>query len=125
MAKLIVKLHDTWPPVESVLRGTNAEGQKVPIDLTKAEKVWFIMKKQTGGTAIKKLCTFPAPTTGNVIYRWATGDTGTVGLYNLEYEIVWKNEAPFGAEAFQTVPSGAGSPTEANFDEVEIVEDLG
>lgn len=112
-ASLILKLGDTYPPVETVLEST-VSGAFAPIDLTSAEKIYFIMKL-LGIPVLKQECVKPGggfDSSGLVVYKWKTGETATVGLYRVEYEIRWTGGG------IQSVPN-------ENYDTIEIQEDLG
>lgn len=114
---LVIKRGDTYPPVESTLKATVGT-EFLPLDLTPAVggsgKINFIMKRQGPGVILPliEICTYPEPSTGKVIYKWKAGETETVGVYQVEWEIHWS------AGGIQSVPNG-------EYDTIEIISDLG
>ncbi len=96
-AAIILKRHDTWPPVQATL--TDSGG---PIDLTSAVSVEFIMKGMTSSTLVTGACTVVTPLSGLVQYAWAIGDTAIADSYQVEFEITWDVGPP---AKTQTVPS--------------------
>jgi hypothetical protein len=108
MANLVVKLNDTYPPVEATLEST-VSGSLAPIDLTPATSIFFIMK--LGVVKIKELATVIDAVNGKVQYKWKAGDTSTVGIYRVEWEIHWTG-------GIETIPN-------EGYDTIEIQEDLG
>lgn len=102
----ILKKNDTWPPLVATLNDANG-----PIDLTQATQVRLILKSNT-----LRITTSPvnivAPTSGQISYTWATGDTAQSGDYSLEFEITWTNGG------IETVPN-------SSYLTVTIVDDLG
>lgn len=71
----------------------------VPVDLTGAASVKFIMKQNNTIKVNKAAMTIVTAATGIVEYAWAAGDTDTSGDYNVEVEVDW------GSSVFQTFPS--------------------
>ncbi len=96
-AAIILKRHDTWPPVQAIL--SDSAG---PIDLTTAISVEFIMKGQTTSTLVTGTCSVVTPASGLVEYAWAVGDTAIADSYQVEFEITWDVGPP---AKTQTVPS--------------------
>jgi hypothetical protein len=87
MADFTFKVKNTFPFLEATL---TMEGQ--PINLTNATSVTVRLKGLSSpNTLITGACTYPSPTTGNVIYAWKTTDTEHEGEYEAEWEIAWNN----------------------------------
>jgi hypothetical protein len=88
----------------------NADGSV--IDLTNATSVSLVVKATVGTFSFKAAAVFLNRAAGQVKYVWATGDTGTVGIHNHEFEIIWPTGRP------QTVPNDSYVP-------FVVVQDLG
>ena len=98
MADFTIKQGDLFPLLIAILRDLN----KDPVDLTASIAVGFHMKEATAG--VLKIddgaCAKNVdPTTGEVTYTWASGDTDTAGSYLGEFEVLWPNSKT------QTFPS--------------------
>jgi len=95
-----IKKHDLRPRYRVQLTSTDpGTGEQVPVDLTAATSVRFMMSATTGGAlVVDEAGTFVDKPTGIVEYIWTSGDTDTAGTYNIEFEVMW------GAEP-QTYPS--------------------
>jgi hypothetical protein len=90
-----IKRGDTWPPLRGL--ASDAAG---PINMTTAGTVMFFAK--SGSTLISgTIVPLAAPDADgfNWSYTWGTGDTNTVGTYNVELEIRWT------ANQYQTIPN--------------------
>lgn len=75
-------------------------GNGVPVDLTGAVSVHFIMKPAAGGTAVVDTDgTIITPATGVVEYAWDADDTTTSGSFAMKVRVVW------GGGETQTFPS--------------------
>jgi hypothetical protein len=119
MANYYIKRKDTWPAYKNIIEQTNPiTGNKEPVNLTGAVKIRFLAKATQGATLIEGLMTGPGGgafnSTGEVEYLWVTGDTNTVGEYQIEYEITWKL-SPLQVE---TVPNNG-------YESLAILTDLG
>lgn len=101
-----VKQNDTRPAAYAVLR----RGDTV-VDLTAASTVTFKMRAEDGTLKVDAAAVILAPLTGEVEYRWATGDTDTPGLFPAEWQVSWLDNT---VETFPTI----------DFDYVTIHGDL-
>jgi hypothetical protein len=98
MADLIIKQHDTWPPI----RGAASDDDGL-IDLTGADSLKLILK--TGTTTIEGTA-YPIdpPEEGfNWSYTWAAGETDIVGTYQGELEVTW--DAGTSPPRVETIPN--------------------
>lgn len=81
-----IKQGDRRPNLVARLR--NADN--TPLDLTDADNVTFIMKKNGTVVIDKVACVLTnTPTDGVVTYEWQENDTDTLGTYKGEFEITW------------------------------------
>lgn len=104
---LILKQNDTFPPLEAKLKEVKAAKEQA-IDLSTAEKVKIVLKlKGAGGTVIEGECTILPGKEGEIEYEWATGDTKTIGIYEVEFKIQW-------------APGKIESAPNSSYDEIEI-----
>lgn len=113
----VIKQGDTRPTYVVQLRENIGQTDERPIDLTNAQSVSFIMKKQnaspTAGFDVKGTCSFlGARTSGTVEYIWGATDTAVIADYDVEFEITW---AP---GAIETVPN-------KGYFAISVVADLG
>lgn len=92
MADYTLKQHDTFPSFDATL--TDSLG--AAINLTGSTVRVYM---SSGATLINGSCTIVSPTAGTVTYTWVTGDTNTIGDYNVEWEIT------YGSGAIETVPN--------------------
>lgn len=105
MADFAIKRGDRRPIMEMTL--TDEDG---PINLTGAVSVLLLMK--FGATLVSGACNVISPTTGEITYTWAAGNTATVGDYDAEIEITWATGI------VETVPNDT-------YFSVSVVQDLG
>lgn len=107
-----IKRHDASP----VLRRVLLDGNGVPINLTTATGVNFVMAPKSAlpddPPALKKAAFINDPVAGDVEYRWVVADTTVAGDFNGEFEIVWGDGTP------QTVPTHG-------YIDITINDDLG
>lgn len=97
MADFQIKAHDRKPSLAVTL---TAGG--VPLDLTNATTIDFIMKNKAvpGTIKVNAPAAIVAPaTSGKVRYDWLAADTDTAGEYQAEFEIHWSDGKP------QTAPT--------------------
>lgn len=87
-------------------------GALIPVDLTGAVAVKFLMKPAAGALKVNATGFIVSATTGVVEYRWGATDTDTSGTFNMEVEVDW------GGGEKQTFPSSSYFP-------VTISDDLG
>jgi hypothetical protein len=85
-ARYTIKQFDLEPPFEiRLLDGI------IPVDLTNATQVLFIMKNRKGLKVLGQM--IKADQTGEnrgiVLYRWLDGDTNTAGSFNAEVQVSW------------------------------------
>lgn len=83
-----IKQNDTSPS----LRATLTDADLNPINLTSAS-VQFHMKSLDGALKIDTAMTIVDATGGIVQYDWQTGDTDTVGAYNVEFEVTYSDSS--------------------------------
>lgn len=105
-----IKQGDTLPALATVLR----DGDLEPLDLTNASSVGLSMVlAEHPRTVVLNVAaaSFMADATGRVTYAWAAGDTAVVGLYNIEWVVV------FPGPTVMTVPS-------CGFDKVRVNPNL-
>lgn len=100
MADFSIKAHDRLPSIRAQLM---TETDEVPVDLTAASGVRFVMTTAVG--SISKVSA-PAvvespPTSGIVRYDWVAADTDTPGQYLAEWEVTWVGGKK------QTFPTGS------------------
>ena len=112
----IIKQNDTRPRfVVSLLQDVGGVNEGA-IDLTDATAVTFLMRLATesdpAAPKVEAAAVITDAVTGEVTYTWATGDTDTVGEYNVEVEIEWTDGG------IETVPN-------ADYWTVEVIDDLG
>lgn len=84
--KYIIKQYDLEPPFEiQLLDGI------IPVDLTNATKVLFIMRNRKGLKVVGQMIKADqnSETRGVVLYRWVDGDTNAAGTFNAEIEVSW------------------------------------
>ena len=96
MSLAYYKQHDLEPSLNFALQ--NADGSAIL--LTGATGVNIILRP-TGATSgeTKHAMTVVDAANGLVRHTWISGDTNTVGTYDLECEIIWPTSRP------QTVPN--------------------
>ena len=107
-----IKQNDTRPVYVTTLQD-NVDTTPVAIDLTNATGVKFKMRTH-GSTGIPKVnqpMAFVNRANGQVSYTWTTGDTDTVGTYDVEFEITWNDGG------IETVPNDS-------YKTVNVVDDL-
>jgi hypothetical protein len=108
----VIKRHDLRPRYRVQLTSSEAStGVQVPVDLTDATSVRFIMTGTKATTPkVDSSGDFVDRANGVVEYHWSAGDTDTAGDYYVEIEISWSGEP-------QTFPS-------VGFFKCKIVSDL-
>ncbi len=80
-----IKKNDTYPAISVTLQDYDENA----IDLSDSA-VWFIMSTSTFEPYTSGTCVITGSTTGQCEYRWdGTNDTGSVGDYWGEFEMVW------------------------------------
>jgi hypothetical protein len=91
-----VKQNDTRPAAStSLTRGTTI------VDLTLATSVTFRMRMQNKvDISVEGAAVILDAVLGSVEYRWATGETDTVGMYDAEWEVLWNDST---VETFPTI----------------------
>lgn len=84
-------------------------GAFVPVDLTGAVSVKFLMK-QGNSVKVTSAATFLDQVNGIVEYAWTSADTDTAGDFNVEFEVMWPLAQP------QTFPSSGYFTCKINLD---------
>lgn len=89
-----LKRHDTDPPLTTFLTKKNPAGADIPVDLTNATSIRFIMKSAYTPQflAANGQCTVvgPAPS-GQVQYQWIPTDTAASGNFQAEIEVTFSD----------------------------------
>lgn len=95
-----IKKNDRRPHYRVQLTANGA-----PADLTGATSVSFQMYTAAGTVKVAKTAaTIIDGPTGVVEYAWASGDTDTVGDFNIEFEVMWGTEPQtFPSKGFFTI----------------------
>ena len=83
-----IRQNDTSPSLQALLK----DADRNPIDLTGAS-VRFHMKAVGGEVKVDQPMTVVDQDNGVVQYDWVTGDTDTVGTYNVEFEVTYSDGA--------------------------------
>lgn len=111
-----IKQNDTKPYFSVALKQDYGEDSEAAINLSTADHVNFIMRYITDtdieGPKVKAACVVDDVNLGIVTYRWDSDDTDTIGIFNVEFEIVWNDGR------IQTVPNNV-------YGQLEVVDDLG
>ena len=83
-----IKRGDTGPVLETVL----IDGDGRPVDLTSAISVGLTMTLATNPRTpvlVAAACGFAPDTSGAVSYAWSAANTAVVGLYDIEWTVIW------------------------------------
>ena len=81
-----IKQNDTSPSLQATLKDSNL----TPINLNGAT-VEFHMKSLDGVIKVDETMTIVDSPNGIVKYDWQTGDTDTVGTYNVEFQVTYSD----------------------------------
>ena len=81
-----IKQNDTSPSLQATLKDSNL----TPINLNGAT-VEFHMKSLGGTIKVNETMTIVDSPNGIVKYDWQTGDTDTVGTYNVEFQVTYSD----------------------------------
>lgn len=116
MAVYEIKRGDRRPYLRYALTVTDPDDLSatpalIPMDLTDATAVRFIIKKLGEAAIVDDPGTFIDRPLGIVQYAWQAGDTAVSGTYNVEVEVDWGGEK-------QSFPS-------TGYESVVIFDDLG
>lgn len=108
----VMKTNDTRPRLKAQLMQTdpNNAALMIPVDLTNATDVRFIMATPNGTVKIDKTITVVNAVEGRVEVPWLPGDTDTAGDYRGEFEVTTGTDV-------QTFPS-------EGYIAITMVEDL-
>lgn len=112
-----IKANDRRPVFRAQLGYRRADGTFVPVDLTDALDVYFIMRLDSPGTlapAVNSRATVEDPQAGIVVYNWAIGDTSLPGNYRGEWEVHWPDDPDVITETFPT----------KSYHAIEVIGDL-
>ena len=103
MADFTIKAHDRLPVIRAQFMTDDVA--PVPIDLSQALSVTFIMKLEDGAIKVNALGDIITPLQGIVEYAWAATDTDTPGDYIAEWEVLWSNDKTqtFPTKTYHTV----------------------
>ena len=94
MSTFQLKQNDLEPAFAATLYNGTDPLTRLPVDLTLATGVVFIMKRK-GVVLINRTMVVGTPaTSGNVTMAWQTGDTATPGTYQAEIEVTWPSARP-------------------------------
>lgn len=94
MADFYVRAGDTLPPIQATLLDPTGAA----VDLTGAT-VHFRMHLPGAAYKVDRVATLTSPSTGQLQYSWAAGDTDTAGSYLAHWHIT------FPGGATQTIPT--------------------
>lgn len=110
MADFSIKAHDRLPSIRAQLM---TESDELPVDLTGASGVRFIMTTAVGSASkVSAVAVIESPPTlGIVRYDWVAADTDTPGKYLGEWEVTWVGGKK------QTFPTGS-------YHTIEVLADL-
>ena len=81
-----IKQNDTSPSLQATLK----DSALAPIDLTGAT-VKLHMKSVDGTIKVDTSMTIVEELNGIIKYDWQTGDTDTVGTYNVEFQVTYSD----------------------------------
>jgi len=114
MADFTIKQGDTRPGMTAQLKDAGEV-----IDLTAATSVTLKMAPDAGGSLIvNSPCVFVDRPVGKVMYEWVAGDTDDVGLFDIEFEIIWSDGG------IETVPNDDVEGNDGPYYVVEVKADL-
>lgn len=102
-----IKRHSRMPYLQLTVKNNGA-----PVDISGASSATFNMSQIGGAKSVSGSAIIaPLPDVGVLRYRWAEGDTDTVGTYRGEFDLVFPPGVPF------TIPTNADI-------EIEVYEDV-
>lgn len=105
MATFTMKRHDTRPVYRAQLLepAANDPTNKVPVDLSDATAVKFIMSGDDG-IKVNKAAAIEDGPNGRVKYVWVAEDTDTSGDYSIEFEVSWgTDKQTFPSDGYLTI----------------------
>lgn len=110
MADFSIKAHDVLPTLRVQFI---TEENQLPVDLTSADFVHFIMVPAVGASPkVKALAEIEIPRTNGIVrYDWLTGDTNLPGEYLGEWQVTWVGGKK------QTFPTGT-------YHSIDVLADL-
>jgi 5-hydroxyisourate hydrolase-like protein (transthyretin family) len=100
-----MKKNDTRPIFRAQLLQTDPadENLSIPVDLTAATAVRFLMKKDAT-LKVDGVATVENAAQGRVYYTWIPADTNESGNFNVEFEVSWgTDKQTFPSDAYMTV----------------------
>jgi hypothetical protein len=83
-----IKQNDTSPSIQANLADSNSN----PIDLSGASVILH-MSSVSGVSKVASTMIISDAANGVVQYDWVTGDTDTVGIYYVEFQVTYDNGA--------------------------------
>lgn len=100
-----MKRNDTRPIYKAQLTQADENDPEiqVPVDLTSATAVKFIMSKD-GTVKVNQAAVVSDAANGRVQYTWVAGDTSLSGTFNVEWEVSWgTDKQTFPSEGYLTI----------------------
>lgn len=86
------------------------------VDLTDVAEVWMHMRQLKGTKVVHIECVVDDEAQAMLTVNWADGDTDTAGMYQVEFEAIWKSGATVTKR--RTIPN-------SGYKELLVWEDLG
>ncbi len=85
MPDFVIKRNDELPAIRATLSSGG-----VPVNLSTATQVRFIMAPKNGGPVkVNAPAVVVEPAQGLIRYDWVSADTDTPGSYQAEWEVTW------------------------------------
>lgn len=89
-----MKQHDLEPPFSATLYDGTDELTRVPVNLTAATAVVFILKRKGVLIIDRRAMTVDDAAGGAVSMTWNAGDTDLTGAHQAEIEVTWPTGRP-------------------------------
>lgn len=94
MSTVQLKQHDLEPPFSAILYDGTDETTRVPVNLSAATSVVFIMKRKGSLIINRRAMTVVDASAGSVSMSWQSGDTSLTGAHQAEIEVSWPGARP-------------------------------